>query len=305
MKKNKITLVTRQRIADEITLGKLSISGRLDDADFLNRTFDLKSLPSDDKRYKDAWGDIKNDCNWGDNELGWMFSDVRFNLLHCNDEIFIKVLSDSLHPMVYDDSLIVLDLVGIYNKFLKADGFEVYISDRISELPVYSIREITLSTQLDSNKEVIKTYLNSDYVRTKTKIMVDALPNDTDLAIGTAKELIETVCKSILMGKNVAIPKEWDFPRLFKEMAKTVVSLDGVDIESPESVKKSILQIIGGMNTIVQGITELRNAYGSGPGKDADFKGLPSAYAQFIVSIASDIAVFVLSINGENTELVE
>lgn len=207
--------------------------------------------------------------------------------------------------MVYNDDDVTAQLISIYAEHLKKDGFELYVSDKISTLPVYSIRETTLSTQLDSNKEVIKTYLNSDYVRTKTKIMVDALPNDTDLAIGTAKELIETVCKSILVGKGVAIPKEWDFPRLFKEMAKTVVSLDGVDIENPESAKKSILQIIGGMNTAIQGITELRNAYGSGHGKDANFKGLPSAYAQFIVSIASDIAVFVLSINGENTELVE
>lgn len=43
---NKITIVTRQKIADEITQQRLSISGRLDDADFLNKTFDLNSLPS-------------------------------------------------------------------------------------------------------------------------------------------------------------------------------------------------------------------------------------------------------------------
>ena len=95
---NKITIITRQRIADEITLRNLSISGRMDDADFLNRTFDLKALPSDDSRYKDAFGDIKNDCRWGDNEPGWMFKDARFNLLHCPDEIFLKVLSKA-HPI--------------------------------------------------------------------------------------------------------------------------------------------------------------------------------------------------------------
>ena len=59
---DKITITTRQKIADEITLRKISISGRMDDADFLNRIFDLRSLPSNDARYKDAFGDIKNDC---------------------------------------------------------------------------------------------------------------------------------------------------------------------------------------------------------------------------------------------------
>lgn len=302
---NKITIITRQRIADEITLRNLSISGRMDDADFLNRTFDLKALPSDDPRYKDAFGDIKNDCRWGDNEPGWMFKDARFNLLHCQDEIFLKVLSDSLHPMVYNNSLAVSELVDIYNKLLNADGFEVYISDSISNLPVYAIREITLSSQLANNKEIIKTYLNSDYIRAKTKIMVNSLPNNTDLAIGTAKELIETVCKSILTAKGVSIPKEWDFPRLFKEMASRVVSLEIKDVENPEVAKKSLQQVLGGLNSIIHGVAELRNSYGSGHGKDVDFKGLPSGYANFIVSVVSDIAVFVLNLNGEKTELVE
>jgi len=302
---DKITITTRQKIADEITLRKISISGRMDDADFLNRIFDLRSLPSNDARYKDAFGDIKNDCRWGDNIPGWMFQDTRFNLLYCRDEIFLKVISESMHPMVYNDILEVSKLVDIYNKALNADGFEVYIADRISNLPIYSIREKELSTQLASNKKVIRTYLNSDYIRSKTQIMVDALSNDTDLAIGTAKELIETVCKSILTGKEVSIPKEWDFPRLFKETVNKIVSLDGMDIKSPEVARKSLQQVLGGANSIIHGIAELRNSYGSGHGKDADFKGLPYEYANFIVSIASDIAVFVLSLNKENTELVE
>ena len=135
--------------------------------------------------------------------------------------------------------------------------------------------------------------------------MVDALPNDTDLAIGTAKELIETVCKSILTGKGVSIPKEWDFPRLFKEMASRVISLEVTDVENPEVAKKSLQQVFGGLNSIIHGVAELRNSYGSGHGKNVDFKGLPSEYANFIVSVVSDIAVFVLNLNGEKTELVE
>ncbi len=302
---NKITIVTRQKIADEITQQRLSISGRLDDADFLNKTFDLNSLPSEDPRYENAWGDIKNDCRWNDNEPGWMFNDARFNLLHCEDNIFIKVLTDSLHPMIYNNSLDILNLIDIYNNALNVDGFEVYISDRISNLPVYSIREITLSTQLSTNKEIIKSYLNSDYIRTKTKTMVDALPHDTDLAIGTAKELIETICKSILTAKGVPISKEWDFPRLFKEMSSRVISLDLTDVENPESAKKSLQQVLGGLNSIIHGVAELRNAYGSGHGKDMQFRGLPSVYANFVVSVVSDIAVLVLILNGEKTELIE
>lgn len=55
---NKITHVTRQNIADELTLSKIPYSGKLNEPDFLIRHFDLTHLPSDDRRYNNAHGDI-------------------------------------------------------------------------------------------------------------------------------------------------------------------------------------------------------------------------------------------------------
>ena len=45
---NNITSITRQLIADEIETSKISICGKLNDAEFLNRIFDLEQLPSQD-----------------------------------------------------------------------------------------------------------------------------------------------------------------------------------------------------------------------------------------------------------------
>lgn len=44
--KMKISIVARQSIFDEITINKISWSGRLEEPDFLNRIFDLSKLPS-------------------------------------------------------------------------------------------------------------------------------------------------------------------------------------------------------------------------------------------------------------------
>ncbi len=58
MIKNKITPITRQKIADEIDIANITLGGRLNYADFLNRIFDLKNLPSYDNRDGHAYGDI-------------------------------------------------------------------------------------------------------------------------------------------------------------------------------------------------------------------------------------------------------
>jgi hypothetical protein len=59
------------------------------------------------------------------------------------------------------------------------------------------------------------------------------------------------------------------------------------------------------MNNIIQGVAELRNSYGTGHGKDADFKGLEAKYARLLVGVVSEFVILLLTTNGEHAELVE
>jgi len=128
--------------------------------------------------------------------------------------------------------------------------------------------------------------------------MTDAIHKDTDLAIGTAKELLETTCKSILRQKNETINSDWKLPQLLKA---TTNSLDFTPKEAgdPEKAEKAIKQILGGIASIVQGVGELRNGYGTGHGKDSDFIGLEIKYAKLLVGVVSEIAILYLATNGE------
>ncbi len=56
---------------------------------------------------------------------------------------------------------------------------------------------------------------------------------------------------------------------------------------------------------IFQNLAELRNSYGTGHGKDANFKGLEIKYAKLFVGVVSEIAIFYLATNGETAELVD
>ena len=107
----------------------------MNDAEFLNRIFDLEQLPSQDKRYKTAFGDISCHSRFGDYEtITWMFNDSRFNLLHCNDELFIRFICETLNPAVMHKQEDLDKLKAIYSRYLRGDGYELYIRYNISSM---------------------------------------------------------------------------------------------------------------------------------------------------------------------------
>lgn len=306
MARNGITDITRRQIADEMTIGNILYHGGQTEPDFLARLFDLKSLPSRDYRYSNAYDDIyQHMVNNSDWDTDWIYSDPRINFLHCDDETYLKFLSTTVHPRVRTKAEEVSKLIEIYNKYLDADGFEIAQTDEISGNPVFSGRQKAIGqAQLVAKKVEIKRYLNTAYVNGKINTMTDAIHKDTDLAIGTAKELLETTCKSILRQKGEAINSDWTLPQLLKA---TTNSLDFTPKEAsdPTKAEKAIKQILSGIGTIVQGVGELRNGYGTGHGKDADFKGLEIKNAKLLVGVVSEVAIFYLATNGETAELID
>ena len=304
--KRQISTVTRQHIADEMQLAKLWHNGRQSEPDFLGRIFDLKSLPSGDERYTNAYDDIYqhmvNNYDWDSN---WIYSDPRFNMLYCEDDIYLKFLSETLHPLVRSNQEELSKLLEIYNKHLNNDGFEVAQTDEISGKPVFTGRiKVIGHGHLTAKKAEIKKYLNTSYVSSKLTIMNEAVYKDTDIAIGTAKELLETTCKSILKQRGQAINPDWTLLQLLKETT-AILDFKPKEAHDPAKAEKSILQMLGGISSIVHGATELRNAYGSGHGKDSDFKGLETKFAKLFVGVISEIAILYLATNGETAELVE
>ena len=149
----KISIIVRQAIFDEIMLNKISWSGRLEEPDFLNRIFDLSKMPSYDSRYDNAYDDIQKhrimNYDWEDD---WVFTDRRFNLLHCEEEILLKFLSLTINPVSRIDDDGVNQLIEIYNRNLLDSGIEFYEKSKIAGKSVYGYREITEKTSVLENK---------------------------------------------------------------------------------------------------------------------------------------------------------
>ncbi|WP_164974132.1 AbiJ-related protein [Filimonas effusa] len=153
-KKMTISIVARQAIFDEITLNKISWSGKLEEPNFLNRIFDLSKLPSHDSRYNNAYDDIHKhrilNYDWEDD---WVFTDRRFNLLHCDEEIFLSFLALTINPVSRNDG--TNQLLEIYNRNLVHSGIEFYEKSKIAGKPIYGHREVN-STPTVENPAVKK-----------------------------------------------------------------------------------------------------------------------------------------------------
>ncbi len=304
-KSNKITVVTRRNIADELHVNQLWYNGRLDEPDFLCRLYDLKELPSRDYRYKNAYDDIYQhmvmNTDW---QLDWIFTDTRFNLMHASDEEYLRFLSETLHPAVRKDEAEILTIQEIFNNHLEADGFEIIQTSEISGNPVFEGRQRVIGkSHLIAKKAEIKKYLNTEYVNNKINLMNEAVTRDTDLAIGTAKELIETACKSILKKHGIESDPDWNLGKLLKQTSLKL-NFKPKRATNPDKAETSIKQILKGITILINGVAELRNAYGTGHGKESEFQMLESKYAKLIVGTVSELVIFYLATDGEDTELV-
>ncbi|WP_424039509.1 abortive infection family protein [Prevotella nigrescens] len=302
---NKITATTRKNISDELKVSRLWYNGQLEEPNFLDRLYDLKQLPSRDHRYTNAYDDIYQHMVMNNDwDEGWVFTDTRFNLMHTSDEEYLSFLAETLHPAVRTDKKEISQMQEIYNNHLENDGYEIIQVKEISGKPVFEGRLKTIgSSHQVENKTEIKKYLNTEYVNKKIDLMHESISKDTELAIGMAKEFIETACKSILKKHNKTIDKNWNLGQLIKN-TYNILDFKSQEANNPEKAENCIIQVLKGTTTMINGITELRNAYGTGHGKEADFVTLESKYARLIVGMVSELVIFFLATDGEDTEIV-
>jgi hypothetical protein len=89
------------------------------------------------------------------------------------------------------------------------------------------------------------------YVTQQITRMEVAVKNDPSLAIGTAKELVETCCKTILGERGVAVPKRVDLAQLVK-LTSRELELTPADIPEQAKAADTIKRLLSNLATITQ-----------------------------------------------------
>jgi hypothetical protein len=290
----RITHVTRRDIFDYLRLGGGPWWGRLDEVAFLARLYDLESLPSTDSRYKTASRDIfqhrENNDDWEDD---WVFHDPRFRLMSGPDEILLGFLAQMVHPVVQPDTDRAAQIVSELNRLLGPDGWMLKPQKQISGRPVYAPARIGSGIAVAFAHETTAR-LNAEYISQQVTRMEGAVDTEPDLAIGTAKEFVESICKTILEERQEPYGKNDDVPTLVRKTTK-VLQLTPGDVAETARAADTIKRMLMNLATLVQGSAELRNAHGSGHGKSASQARyrLTARHARLAVGSAATLGTFL------------
>jgi hypothetical protein len=120
-----------------------------------------------------------------------------------------------------------------------------------------------------------------------------AVDSDPALAIGTAKDLVETCCRHIADRLAIKAAPSASFPELVRATLKEL-QLVPEEIAEGKKGAEAIKRILGNFAQLTQGLAELRNLYGSGHGRDSSKRGLQPRHARLAVSAAAAFAEFVV-----------
>lgn len=296
MQSRLITVVTRRDLFDYLRGAGGPWHGDMEEPAFLARLYDLDTLPSTDTRYATAAGDIAQhrirNYDWDDD---WVFTDERFRLSDGPDEVLLGFLAQRVHPVMERENERAANVVAEFNRLLRPDGWMLNVQSYISGRPVYAPARIDRVTPAVDAAHAVAARIDDEYISQMVTRMEGAVDTAPDLAIGTAKEFVESICKSILDARGEIYDKNDDVPRLVRLTVKTL-QLTPDDIPDAAKGAKTIKVMLSNLATLVQGSAELRNAYGTGHGRSAGQerpRGLTPRHARLAVGSASTLGVFL------------
>lgn len=170
--------------------------------------------------------------------------------------------------------------------------------------PLYEkCREIINREKENSNDnleiiEDVKKYFSSEYLEQQIDLVRKMYDENPTEAIGKSKEILESVCKTILESNGQSVKNSVNMRELIKETLK-VLDIEESLKEIDSKADKIIKQILGNLNGLYGGIIELRNYYGSGHGRSENFIGLSKRHAKLAVGLSLTLARYFLETSEE------
>jgi hypothetical protein len=114
-----------------------------------------------------------------------------------------------------------------------------------------------------------------------------AMIDDPALAVGSAKELIESTAKAVLLARRRPVDEKANLPALIKE-AQQALGLHPSSATPGPDGNDAVRRILGGATSIALGLGELRNHdYGTGHGTAGAHVGLRPRHARLAVNAAT------------------
>jgi hypothetical protein len=166
-------------------------------------------------------------------------------------------------------------------------GRRRYLAEQFD--PLLTFLEQQVNSPGDESVSVILDKVDAPHIAAAWQKALERRATDPSGAITAARTLIETVCKHILDEQAVIYADAEELPKLYR------LTADSLNLSPSQHTEQLFRQILGGCQTIVEGLGAMRNrhsdAHGSGK---AGVRPAPR-HAELAVNLAGTMATFLLA----------
>ena len=120
----------------------------------------------------------------------------------------------------------------------------------------YMDRVLNIATPLAANASELAEKFSSEYLAKQIQLMLKMQTENPTDAIGKAKELIGSCCKTILDNEKIAWDKNWDMGKLTGETLN-LLRLTPKSIPDDDPVSENIKAVLGNLRGITTKLAEI------------------------------------------------
>ena len=281
-----ITEITRRRIVS--LFDKRRICTEIEEIEFLSRLWPIGKMASvygiPSRTFED---DIRQNTianyDWENKEL------LQFaGGLTCSQTQFFKFLALVTDPLV-QTAATQAELVEKINGYLFYDGYKLTQVHVRSGCPYFEVRPLPKGAPGDENTSKILAAFDPDEIHARWQIIMASRESDTGRTLTLARTLLEDVCKWIIVEAGETYQESADLPVLYRQLAKLM------KLAPDDHTEDIFKQILGGCQSVVQGLGSLRNKLGDahslGP-----VRARPSPrHAELASNLSGAMATFLVS----------
>jgi hypothetical protein len=185
-----------------------------------------------------------------------------------------------------DDKL--KSVLSYLNRYLVHDGYEL----QQQSINVRLVRAGTSAPVVEALADALQT-IDFDTVQRDLQRALTSAETDPEDAVTAACSVIESLCRSVLCELELPMPTQLDIKGLYKAVRDPLGLAPGREDVSPQ-IAADVREILGGINSTIQGIGALRTHAGDAHGRERGFKRIDARIARLAIHAAAGAAIFII-----------
>lgn len=135
--------------------------------------------------------------------------------------------------------------------------------------------------------------IDFDTVRRDLDRALASAENDPEDAVTSACSVVESVCRSVLIELGLPLPQKKDIQGLYQAIREPLgLTPDKQGV--PDEIANDVRTILGGLNSVVNGVGSLRTHGGDAHGRERGYRRIDSRIARLAIHSASTASLFLV-----------